>query len=162
MKVKDKIFTRANLKIQVEKWKEDNQKIVFTNGCFDILHLGHVDYLEKGREKGDKLIVGLNSDASVNRLKGSKRPIVPEVSRLMVLASLMFVDAVVVFDEDTPLDLISELKPDILIKGNDYTLKNIVGAEFVISQGGNVSTIDLVPGFSTSGIIDKIINLNSK
>ncbi|MDQ3393344.1 MAG: D-glycero-beta-D-manno-heptose 1-phosphate adenylyltransferase [Bacteroidota bacterium] len=159
MEVNDKIYRLDVLKQQVQDWKKDLKKIVFTNGCFDIIHLGHVDYLEKARRKGDKLIVGINSDASVQRLKGPDRPIVTEASRKAVLACLMFVDAVVVFDEDTPLHLIKEIQPDILIKGNDYSVKNIVGAEFVMGNGGKVLTIDLVPGFSTSSIIEKIKKL---
>lgn len=158
MKSKEKIFTREVLKLQVQKWKDENQKVVFTNGCFDIIHLGHIDYLEKAKMKGDKLVVGLNSDASVRRIKGINRPIINEDSRIRVLASLMFVDAVVLFEEDTPYELITDLQPDILIKGNDYNIKNIVGSEFVIGTGGEVNTIDIVPGFSTSGIVEKIKN----
>jgi rfaE bifunctional protein nucleotidyltransferase chain/domain len=156
MKAKDKIFNKDGLILQIQKWKDEKLEVVFTNGCFDIIHLGHIEYLEKAREKGDKLIVGVNSDSSVRRLKGTSRPIIEEESRVAVLASLMFVDAVIVFEEDTPLELIMALQPDILIKGNDYSLNNIVGADFVISQGGKVKTIELVPGFSTTSIVEKI------
>ncbi|MDQ3535380.1 MAG: D-glycero-beta-D-manno-heptose 1-phosphate adenylyltransferase [Bacteroidota bacterium] len=156
MKAKDKIFNKDGLILQIQKWKDEKLEVVFTNGCFDIIHLGHIEYLEKAREKGDKLIVGVNSDSSVRRLKGTSRPIIEENSRVAVLASLMFVDAVIVFEEDTPLELIMALQPDILIKGNDYSLNNIVGADFVISQGGKVKTIELVPGFSTTSIVEKI------
>lgn len=155
---KDKIYALDDLKLQVQIWKSEGLKIVFTNGCFDIVHLGHVDYLEKSRQAGDKLIIGLNSDDSVSRNKGKSRPIISEHSRLRVLASLMFVDAVVLFDEDTPYELIAALKPDILVKGNDWSINNIVGADIVIANGGKVATIDLVPGFSTTNIVEKIKN----
>ena len=140
----------------VSDWKQKGEKIVFTNGCFDILHLGHVDYLEKARGLGDRLIVGLNTDDSVARIKGPTRPIVAEMSRARVMAALAFVDAVVFFNEDTPFELIGNLLPDILVKGSDYLTDNIVGADIVRGNGGKVETIDLVEGFSTSGIIDKI------
>ncbi|CAN5460755.1 D-glycero-beta-D-manno-heptose 1-phosphate adenylyltransferase [soil metagenome] len=154
--VKNKIYLLENLLQEVEQWKQQNFTIVFTNGCFDILHLGHVDYLEKARNLGDKLIIGLNSDNSIKRIKGAGRPIISEDSRAKVLASLMFVDAVILFNEDTPYELIKAIKPDILIKGNDYGIENIVGGDFVISNGGKVCTIDLVPGYSTTRIVNKI------
>lgn len=135
-----------------------NKKIVFTNGCFDLLHIGHVDYLEKARNLGDFLVVALNTDASVQRLKGPERPISPEESRTRVMASLEFVDAVILFDEETPLEIISAIKPDILVKGNDYTIENIVGADVVLSGGGEVKTIPLVDGFSTTRLVNKIKN----
>lgn len=130
--------------------------MVFTNGCFDLLHLGHVDYLEKARHLGDVLVVGLNTDDSVRRFKGPDRPIQDQQSRARVLAALEFVDLVVLFNEDTPLDLISSLLPDILVKGNDYLAENIVGADVVIRHGGSVITIALVPGYSTTRIVEKI------
>lgn len=139
----------------VSKWKGSG-KVVFTNGCFDILHAGHVDYLEKARNFGDKLVVGLNTDSSVKRLKGTSRPVNPELARARVLAALEFVDAVVLFPEDTPLELIMSIRPDILVKGADYDIKNIVGADFVLNNGGRVETVPLTDGFSTSGIIGKI------
>lgn len=131
---------------------------MFTNGCFDLLHLGHVDYLEKARQLGDKLIVGLNTDASVRRLKGPSRPLQDEMSRSRIMASLLFIDAVVLFDEDTPYELIREVAPDILVKGDDYTIENIVGHDLVLGRGGEVKTISLVKGYSTSGIVEKIIS----
>lgn len=155
MKTSDKIYLAETLGSKIKEWKKAG-KVVFTNGCFDILHLGHVDYLEKARNKGSKLIVGLNTDESVKRLKGPERPVNNEYARARVLASLQFVDAVVLFDEDTPLNLIEKLVPDILVKGDDYNISNIVGADFVIKNGGSVETISLVEGQSTSGIISKI------
>ncbi|QHT68154.1 D-glycero-beta-D-manno-heptose 1-phosphate adenylyltransferase [Rhodocytophaga rosea] len=143
----------------VSQWKQQKLSIVFTNGCFDIIHIGHVDYLEKARALGDKLILGLNSDSSVRNIKGEKRPVVSEYARARVMAALSFVDAVVLFDEDTPLRLIQTIKPDILVKGDDYMLENIVGADFVIENGGSVKTVPLVKGFSTSAIIQKIKNV---
>ena len=140
----------------VGAWKAQGHKIVFTNGCFDLLHLGHVDYLEKARNLGDKMVVGLNTDASVQGNKGTDRPITDEVSRARVLAALQFVDAVILFDEDTPYLLICQVQPDILVKGKDYAVKDIVGADFVMNQGGKVETIELVSGYSTSGIVNKI------
>lgn len=130
--------------------------MVFTNGCFDILHLGHVDYLEKAASKGDKLIVALNTDASVSKLKGPTRPVNSEKARARIMAALSFVDAVVFFSEDTPLSLIKRLKPDILVKGSDYKISNIVGADIVMQNGGKVETIELVDGYSTTNIINKI------
>ncbi len=156
LKAKDKIFTKKSIIPVLESWKK-NGRIVFTNGCFDILHLGHVDYLEKARSLGDKLIVGMNTDSSVQRLKGFHRPIVTQDSRTVVMASLQFVDAVILFDESTPLELITLLKPDILVKGDDYTIENIVGAEEVIENGGEVKTISLVKGYSTTLIEKKIL-----
>ena len=154
--VSDKIKNRSEAKATVAEWKNAGNSIVFTNGCFDILHYGHVDYLEKARAMGDKLVVGLNSDASVSRFKGTDRPIQDQNSRARILASLQFVDLVVLFDEDTPKDLISALIPNVLVKGSDYLAENIVGAEVVKKTGGEVKTIDFVPGYSTSRIIEKI------
>lgn len=154
--VKDKIKDLPEGKSMVAKWKKDGQKVVFTNGCFDLLHLGHVDYLEKAKALGGKLVVGLNTDNSVSRFKGPNRPIQDQASRARVLASLQFVDMVVLFNEDTPLDLISALIPDVLVKGSDYLAENIVGSEVVKKNGGEVKTIDFVPGYSTSRLIDKI------
>ena len=159
MAAKDKILSREDVRQQVKQWQSEGQKVVFTNGCFDILHIGHVDYLEKARELGDKLVLGLNTDASVRRIKGPQRPIVNEESRSRVIAALGFVDAVTFFDEETPKELIESVKPDILVKGNDYLAENIVGADFVLKNGGEVKTIPLVEGFSTSNIVQKIKNL---
>jgi len=156
-----KIVTRKEASALRNKWSKEGQKVVFTNGCFDILHLGHIDYLEKARNIGDKLIVGLNTDESVRRLKGEQRPIVDQISRSRIIASLQFVDMVVLFDEDTPFELIENLKPDILVKGNDYSKSNIVGADIVMENGGNVETIDLVEGYSTTQVINKIQKFNN-
>ena len=143
---------------QLAVWRFHEHKIVFSNGCFDLLHLGHIDYLAKAAAEGSLLIVGMNSDESVKRIKGNLRPIKDEKSRAMTLAALGFVDAVVIFDEDTPHTLIKLVQPDVLVKGKDYDKKNIVGADIVEKKGGEVVTIDLVEGYSTSAIIDKIKN----
>jgi D-glycero-beta-D-manno-heptose 1-phosphate adenylyltransferase len=156
MNTKDKIYTLPQLQAQLRDWKSQGQKIVFTNGCFDLLHLGHVDYLEKARQNGDKLVVGLNTDASVSRLKGPSRPLQDEMSRARVMASLLFVDAVVLFDSDTPLQLIEAVEPDVLVKGDDYSVEQIVGHELVVARGGQVKTVPLVKGYSTSNIVQKI------
>ncbi|GAA0892535.1 hypothetical protein GCM10009122_22140 [Fulvivirga kasyanovii] len=153
---KNKIVDRNSLQSIVQGWKKEGKKVVFTNGCFDILHLGHVDYLEKARQRGDKLVLGLNTDLSVKRLKGEDRPLNDQYARARLLAALAFVDALTYFDEDTPYELIKELKPDILVKGNDYLAENIVGADIVIANGGKVETIALVEGFSTTNMIEKI------
>jgi rfaE bifunctional protein nucleotidyltransferase chain/domain len=155
MKTAEKILTIPELLDELESWR-DSGKIVFTNGCFDILHLGHIDYLEKAAEKGSKLIVGLNTDTSVKKLKGPQRPLNNEYSRARILAALQFVDAVVLFEEDTPLNLIMSIIPDILVKGDDYDINNIIGADFVISKGGKVETVALVKGHSTTNLISKI------
>jgi len=138
------------------KWKKENLKIVFTNGCFDVLHRGHVEYLEKAKSFGDVLIVGLNSDESVKRLKGNFRPLVSEDDRGYVLLGLQSVDAVVVFEEDTPHSLISNIIPDVLVKGGDYSIKDIVGRDIVESNGGQVVTVKFIEGKSSSSIIEKI------
>jgi D-glycero-beta-D-manno-heptose 1-phosphate adenylyltransferase len=151
-----KILTRPELLKQVADWKAQGQRVVFTNGCFDLLHLGHVDYLEKAKQLGDKLLVAVNTDASVSRLKGPERPLQDEMSRARIMASLLFVDAVVLFDEETPYELIKMVMPDILVKGDDYAIENIVGHDIVLQNGGEVKTIQLVKGYSTSGIVDKI------
>ncbi len=137
-------------------WIFKNKKLVFTNGCFDILHKGHIDYLAKAASKGDILIVGLNTDESVSRIKGAGRPIQDESSRALILAALHFVDAVVMFDEDTPASLIESVQPDILVKGSDYKAEEIVGYDVVMAKGGEVVTIDFLEGYSTTRIIDRI------
>lgn len=154
--IRHKIVDWSEAKNRVDRWRGDSKKIIFTNGCFDLLHLGHVDYLEKARAFGNKLVVGLNTDDSVSRFKGPERPIQNQTSRARVLAALQFVDLVVFFDQDTPLELISTLVPDVLVKGSDYLAENIVGAEVVKKNGGLVKTIEFVPGYSTSRIIEKI------
>ncbi len=151
-----KIKTFQEASAQVKGWQHEGHHVVFTNGCFDIIHLGHVDYLEKARMLGDKLVIGLNSDDSVSRFKGPERPLQDQTSRARILASMQFVDLVVFFNEDTPLNLISELKPNILVKGSDYLAENIVGADVVKKNGGVVKTIDFVPGYSTTRIVEKI------
>lgn len=151
-----KILSIEDAKQRVLEWKREGKRIVFTNGCFDIVHLGHIDYLEKARALGDKLVLGLNTDASVSALKGPARPVVDEKARARLVAAMEFVDAVILFSEPTPLQLIQTISPDILVKGDDYTVENIVGADFVISNGGEVMTIPLVKGYSTSTIIEKI------
>jgi rfaE bifunctional protein nucleotidyltransferase chain/domain len=153
---KDKILTRAQLLPVVAAWKAEGQRVVFTNGCFDLLHLGHVDYLEKARHLGDKLVLGLNTDASVSRLKPG-RPLQDEMARARILASLLFVDAVVLFEEQTPLALIEAVLPDILVKGDDYPISGIVGHEVVLQHGGQVLTVPLVAGYSTSRIVERIL-----
>ena len=140
---------------QVHQWQQAGEKIVFTNGCFDVLHVGHTDYLQAAAELGQRLVVGLNADASVSRLKGPNRPINPEQARARVLAALAAVDAVVLFAEDTPLQLITALQPDVLVKGGDYAPEAIVGADVVKQKGGKVLTIPLTEGFSTTSILQK-------
>ena len=156
------ILQHINRKIVAQEFFVQNeerlhqQKIVFTNGCFDILHRGHVTYLAQARQMGDLLVVGLNSDASVRRLKGPERPVNDEQSRALLLAALEMVDYVVLFEEDTPYNLILKVKPDLLVKGGDYDIDNIVGADFVRQRGGEVCTIPFVQGFSSSSIIDHL------
>ena len=140
----------------MKSWKTHNYKLVFTNGCFDILHRGHVDSLIKSAAFGDKLIVGLNSDASVKLLKGPDRPIFDQQSRAYLLASLQMVDAVILFDEETPYELIGKIQPDVLVKGSEYKIEEIAGYDIVLAKGGTVERIELTPGFSTSEIIRKI------
>ena len=153
-----KILDLSSMKNAVSAWQSGGEKVVFTNGVFDVLHIGHVTYLAKAAELGDKLIIGLNSDTSVKRIKGKNRPINTEANRAALLAALFFVDAIVVFGEDTPLKLIANLLPDILVKGADYTVENIVGAKEVIANGGEVKTIDFVDGHSSTSIIEKLKN----
>ncbi len=160
MPSKDKILDSQHLDERIAEWKEENKAIVFTNGCFDIIHLGHIDYLEKAKALGNILIVGINTDASVQRLKGKSRPVVGELARARMLAAMEFVDAVTFFEEDTPLQLIGRIAPHILVKGDDYNIDNIIGADIVIKNGGKVETISLVPGYSTTKIIDKIKKIN--
>ncbi len=141
---------------KISKWKNEGLKIVFTNGCFDILHRGHVEYLTKAKSYGDILIVGLNSDDSVQKLKGPSRPFVNESDRGFILTGLKSVDAVIIFDEDTPHALISKIIPDVLVKGGDYNLKEIVGRNIVEDNGGKVVTVEFVEGNSSSSLVEKI------
>jgi D-glycero-beta-D-manno-heptose 1-phosphate adenylyltransferase len=153
-----KILSLPQAIAQAAQWQADGQQIVFTNGCFDIVHLGHIDYLEKARALGDRLVLGLNTDASVSRIKGPLRPVVNEYARSRMMAAIQFVDLVVLFDEPTPKELIEAIRPNILVKGDDYTVATIVGADFVLANGGRVETIPLVPGYSTTSLIERIKN----
>jgi rfaE bifunctional protein nucleotidyltransferase chain/domain len=154
--VKNRIKKREELSFIVNRWSLTGEKVVFTNGCFDILHQGHVDYLSKAADLGTKLVVGVNSDNSVRRLgKDKNRPIQDEKSRAIILAALHFVDLVILFDEDTPLELIKEVNPQVLVKGSDYKMHEIVGYEFVTEKEGEVRTIDFLEGYSTSKIVEK-------
>jgi rfaE bifunctional protein nucleotidyltransferase chain/domain len=154
--IQEKIFTLDQLRSRLNIWRLLEKKIVFTNGCFDIVHLGHIDYLAKAADLGDKLIIGLNSDKSTRGIKGPNRPISDERSRSLVLASFSFVDAVVLFDEETPFEIIKAVSPDILVKGADYTIDQIVGADIVVQSGGRVQTLNYLPGYSTTLIEKKI------
>jgi len=151
-----KIYTLSKLVTKRYYWKFKDKKVVFTNGCFDILHLGHVTYLEEAKKLGKVLIVGINSDESVKNLKGETRPINSESARAKIIASLNCVDAVIIFNEPTPLEIISELIPDILVKGGDYLPENIVGNEIVVENGGKVLVLPFVDGYSTTKLIEKL------
>ena len=154
------LFSDVTLaKLQVDKWKEQNKKIVFTNGCFDILHTGHTTYLKEARELGDRLIVGLNSDASVKKLKGNSRPIQGLQERAAVLCALRSVDMVISFSEETPINLITQLIPDVLVKGGDYTINEMIGKDFIEQEGGKVNILSFKEDISTSDIIHRIQNL---
>jgi D-glycero-beta-D-manno-heptose 1-phosphate adenylyltransferase len=157
--IQHKIYSTKEIVFQVNRWKLLSKTISFTNGCFDILHPGHIASLSDAARESDYLIVGLNSDSSANRLKGAGRPVMDEHSRALMLASLVMVDAVVIFEEDTPLELIELVRPDVLVKGGDYTIEQIVGAKEVIDAGGKVVINPMVAGFSTTGIIGKIRSL---
>ncbi|MFA5834920.1 MAG: D-glycero-beta-D-manno-heptose 1-phosphate adenylyltransferase [Bacteroidota bacterium] len=152
------VYTQSTLAETRTQWKKQHLTIVFTNGVFDILHRGHIEYLTKAKSLGDRLIVGMNSDASVKRIKGDLRPIVKEEDRAFVLSQLACVDAVCLFDEDTPYNIISLLLPDILVKGADYSLNDIVGKDIVERAGGKVQTIEFVPDKSTSNIVETIVS----
>jgi rfaE bifunctional protein nucleotidyltransferase chain/domain len=154
-----KIYTRVELVKQVARWRFLGKSISFTNGCFDILHAGHISSLSEAAREGDILIVGLNTDASTKRLKGDERPVNNENNRALLLASLAIVDAVTLFDEDTPYELITAVMPDVIVKGGDYTLDQMIGAKEVIANGGRVVINPIVEGFSTTGIIEKIRKL---
>lgn len=155
-KIQAKIVTLPQLKSMVNEWKAAGEKVVFTNGVFDLLHTGHITYMADAASQGTKLIIGLNSDASVKRLKGPERPVNDQDSRALLLASFFFIDAIVIFEEDTPLNLITTILPDVLAKGGDYTVDTIVGATEVIANGGEVKVISFVDGFSSTAIIRKI------
>jgi rfaE bifunctional protein nucleotidyltransferase chain/domain len=151
-----KILNRDDLRIASQKWRSEEKVIVFTNGCFDILHRGHVEYIANAKKLGDILVVGLNADISVKKLKGFDRPFVTENDRAYILSQLISVDVVSIFEEDTPLNLIELLKPDVLVKGGDYSLDEIVGRKEVERSGGKVVAIPLVAGRSSTGLIEKI------
>jgi len=154
--ISEKIISREQLIQRVNTWRTERQTIVFSNGCFDIIHPGHAQYLAAAAALGSRLVIGVNTDDSVKRLKGASRPVISENERCLLLASFQFVDAVCLFDEDTPLELIKSIIPDVLVKGKDYTIDQIVGADVVLQHGGKVETIELVEGFSTSSLIEKI------
>ncbi len=154
--IQTKIILSHNLQQQLTIWRSEHKKIVFTNGCFDLVHRGHIDYLSKAADLADILVIGLNTDSSVSKLKGNGRPIIDEYSRALLLASFVFVSAVVFFDEETPYNLIKMIQPDILVKGADYSIDQIVGHDIVIGKGGQVVTLEFLPGFSTSAIERKI------
>lgn len=140
----------------VDQWKKEDERIIFTNGCFDILHFGHIHYLCRAADMGDKLVIGLNTDRSVKKLKGKGRPINEQNARASVLASLFFVDAVCFFDADTPIELIKTVKPDVLVKGGDYKAEDIVGFDIVKASGGEVACLKFIEGYSSSNIINKL------
>ncbi len=152
------LLSKEEMKSLRKKFKDENKKVVFTNGVFDLIHSGHIDYLTKAKNLGDILIVGLNSDSSVRRIKGDKRPLINETERAFLLSNLKPVDFVVIFYEDTPFELIKELVPDILVKGADWSLDKIVGSDIVLANGGEVKNIQFVNEQSTSKIIEKILS----
>lgn len=158
----ERIVSKETLKETLNRLKGQGQRIVFTNGCFDILHAGHVQYLAEARQCGDLLVVGLNSDQSVRRIKGDSRPVVPQEDRAYVLASLRVVDYVTIFDEDTPLELIEYLGPHVIVKGGDWTEDTVVGRESVMKEGGIVKIIPLLEGRSTTNLIEKILTAYKK
>ena len=154
--ITDKIFELKPLSQKIEALRSDGKKVVFTNGCFDLIHQGHLEYLCSASELGDFLVIGLNADESVRRLKGAHRPIKDEWTRASLLAALAFVDAVIIFTEDTPLNLITTLKPDVLCKGGDWAIDQIIGADIVLKNGGLVKSIPFLPGHSTTSLEQKI------
>ena len=157
--IQDKIFQPREIVFQVNRWHRLGKTISFTNGCFDVLHPGHISSLSEAAREADYLLVGINSDASARRLKGEGRPVLDEKSRALILASLVMVDAVVIFEEDTPLNLIQLTGPDVLVKGGDYTIDQIVGAKEVIAYGGKVIKNPIIQGFSTTGLLARITAL---
>lgn len=154
--LKHKILEGQALQEKIEAWKADGKKIVFTNGCFDLLHAGHIAYLSEAADSGDVLIVGLNSDTSVQRLKGPTRPVNDQQTRASLLGSMFFIDAVVPFSDETPLELIKSIMPDVLVKGGDYEIPQIAGSKEVLEHGGEVKILSFLPGYSSSSIIEKI------
>lgn len=154
--ITEKIFTLPALTAQVKEWKNEGRKVAFTNGVFDLLHKGHIFSLSQAAEQGDVLIIGLNADSSVKKMKGNDRPVNDQDARALILASLSIIDAVVIFEEETPLNLIKTLLPDVLIKGGDYTIDQIAGAKEVVMNGGKVVINPIIEGYSTSAIIQAI------
>jgi rfaE bifunctional protein nucleotidyltransferase chain/domain len=155
--IQSKIYTDASsFALVLKEWKQAGNKVVFTNGCFDLVHRGHIDSLAKAAEFGDRLIIGLNSDVSVKLLKGENRPLIDQQSRAVLLASLLMVDAVILFDEETPYELIKDIIPDVLVKGNEYQIEEIAGFDIVLASGGKVERIELTEGLSTTELIRKI------
>lgn len=161
-KAMNKILTREELKQALDLRRKEGTTIVFTNGCFDILHVGHVQYLQEARRMGDLLVLGLNSDTSVRAIKGDKRPLVPQAERAEVVASLTSVDYVTLFDETTPLRLIEYLQPDCLVKGGDWKEASVVGGDLVRARGGKVVIVPLTDGASTTNIVEKILRVYGK
>ncbi len=157
-KLQGKIYTLDQLIDKVSNWKNQNRKIVFTNGCFDLIHLGHVEVLARSSDLGDKLIVAINSDESIIKIKGTNRPIIEEESRVKQIAALDFVDAVILFNQDTPINIISSIAPNIITKGGDYKIIDVIGHEIVKKNNGEVVIIPLTQGYSTTSILDKIKN----
>ncbi|MBL6874927.1 MAG: D-glycero-beta-D-manno-heptose 1-phosphate adenylyltransferase [Flavobacteriales bacterium] len=157
-KLKAKIFNIKNLSQIINEWRLNGDKIVFTNGCFDLIHLGHLEILARSADLGDKLIVGINSDVSIKKIKGNSRPIIEEDARAKQLAAIEFIDAVILFNEDTPYNLINILKPDVLTKGGDYKKNDIVGNQLINKEQGEVVIIPLTQGYSTTSILEKIKN----
>jgi len=156
--IEAKILQPNQIQALLAQWREGAVQVVFTNGCFDLLHYGHIHYLAAAKAQGTHLVVGLNSSASVSRLKGAHRPIKDEQSRAILLAALACVDAVIIFEEDTPLKLIQQVKPDVLVKGGDWRPEQIVGFDFVSQYGGKVGSLDFIPGYSTTTLEEKIRN----
>ena len=157
-KLQSKIYILDQLIDKVNNWKDQNKKIVFTNGCFDLIHLGHVEVLARSADLGDKLIVAINSDESITKIKGANRPIIEEESRVKQIAALDFVDAVVLFNQDTPINIISSITPNVITKGGDYKTSDIIGHEIIQENNGVVAIIPLTQGYSTTSILDKIKN----
>ena len=157
-KISNKIFLEKDLKKKLDFWRQKGDKIVFTNGCFDLIHLGHIEVLARSADLGDRLIIGVNTDKSIKNIKGQNRPIIKEDSRVKQLAALEFVDAVILFNESTPNKIINHIKPDIITKGGDYKTEEVVGYETVIENNGRVVIIPLTQGFSTTSILNKIKN----
>ncbi len=158
-KIESRVLKLSEAVAKVKEWKKQGKKIAFTNGCFDLLHRGHIYSLGQAAKEADYLIVGLNSDSSTKKLKGEGRPINDEESRALLLASLVMVDVVVIFNEDTPLELIKKLMPDVLVKGGDYTVEQIAGAKEVIANGGRVVINPIIKGHSTTALVEKISRL---